>query len=238
MAIFLASCEGLFLLPEVREERPYLQPSGVLAMYVLEWLLAWREAKRNAEDRAALRLFALVRVLESDPEKWADMSHRWLIARRIEKVAVAIENISRGARSLSPTVRHEVTRMALARAASIRKLEILAVAPESSTFAYLTGRIVADLSLVINDRWHELSESEVPPNEPSKLRRVLLGTIGAAVVIVLVVLAFYASKIGSAGPILISIMGVIAVGALNGAGVPMANIGRYSDVSGKVIESK
>ena len=230
---------GASMYSRLSEYAPYSQMAALAVGYSVEIALLMWINRRQAERRATLRLFHLICKLEKNPERWADTAYRWEVAQRIERVAVAVERISVAAGSLSPGVKREVIRMANARSACIRGLTMWAITPGPFSFTDLIERLVKDFLLLLNNCWHELPESDALQREPSRIRRISLAALGVLVIIAgIVVLVLFSAKFGAGGPILTSIIGIVGLALLNGAGLPLASVNQYADVSGKVMKGK
>jgi hypothetical protein len=114
-------------------------------------------------------------------------------------------------------------------------MELWTIRPMAFTFTDLAYQLTLDLSIMIDGRWYDLPEGDEFAFENP--RRTFILKIGGAVaiVVVIVLLAVLARKIGSGYSVLILILAPLAARLLSSAGIPIGVINQYMQTTSKIV---
>jgi hypothetical protein len=168
-------------------------------------------------------MFRVIWEIESNPNFLADHALRGHIVMHLESCAKGLEKIPLAYRRIAPSARREALGMASRKAQAIRSLEVEVICSSKLEQPGLAKRMTEDMSSIALGRWFELSEVDCRRKVSMwVLVSQLVGAVG--IIAVIVSILSFASKIGPAASVTFPILGAIAVGLLNKAGIPMATL--------------
>jgi lipopolysaccharide export LptBFGC system permease protein LptF len=114
----------------------------------------------------------------------------------------------------------------------LRELKIWVAQPMPQTFNDLLRRLCTDLVTVVNRRWHELPDPELPEAEAkaadgrnlSRARRILLVLLAIVTSVAAVAVVSVQDRFGSAATIVSTVLGTVAIALFGSTGLSVDRI--------------
>jgi hypothetical protein len=211
----------------------------ILLVYGTSRISLYMILRKRQEGMAAILLLEAILVMESRADDWRNTAFRWGLAQQLERIALAVERIPLGLRSLAPDVKSEVFRKSSAKAQAIRELELWAIQPQELTFTDLLGRLTFNLCIITESRWYDLPESA----RGLKVRRSwwpIAIRIGGVIMLVgaIIAVAGYAKVLGGTAPLLSLVCASVIAGILNSAGLSASLIDQYVKTGQEIASNK
>jgi hypothetical protein len=126
--------------------------------------------------------------------------------------------------------------LARTKAAGLRELQLWVIKSGPFTFTDLAQRLATTLRTIVDGRWYELPEAQVPQGAPSRARRWVAVLAAAITLVAIAVLLAFSVKLGSVTDSMVLILGALFIGMLNAAGLPAPMIGQYLESSGRLFK--
>jgi len=226
---------------------------AISCLYATEMAALFWIRRRHYEDSAAIGLFSLAAKLGSLPDKHhtellPDSRFRNQVARRLERIARAIERIPLAMGSVSPGVRDDMFRISSDKAQLVRQLESEALLPEDRSYENISKQITVFLTFISKQHWYKMPEPTVAgvgkkgegcqsdrrPHRPATWIRMVEM---AAVILIIAGLVTFAAVLGSKVSAVYPILGTIAVpiifALLNNAGILLAPAPQRRETNGE-----
>ena len=174
-----------------------------------------------------------IRIIERNQPYWGGRSLANYLAKQIENIAEAIENIPSQFKGLSPSVRKDLVVDGRRKAQAIRNLQRWILTPGPLTYGDLLHRLTQDICLVADGRWFELPEAEFERRKPVWM---ILGGVVLGIILLGGAIAILAakSKIGSTATVVATLLVALASGVFANSGLSLGVIEGSMDAGSKL----
>lgn len=204
----------------------------VAILYLAEIMAIRRILLVGNEWSVAWRLVRVIRLLESRPDCWRDLSFRRRVNRQLEGVSRALERLPAGMGISRIELRRELVTLARSKAEGIGELQRWVAQPGPFTFTDLLERLTSDLELVVAGRWFELPDSAHPLTvHASRTRRAAVAALAATLMLGTIAVIGFGSQFGPATTALSTTLGMATIAVLGRLGVSAEQLKLASEVS-------
>ena len=206
--------------------------SGLVLALVLLGVMKYFNS-RDVNRRLVVNLYIAIEELEKDPTRWERPRDRAHACGHIESAARALEAMPKAARVQNdPIAGGNLARAAARKAAALRWIKVWILRPQELTYTDTLAALAHTLRLVIDDQWYDLPEAEpVAATALGRWQRRGLMAIGALLLAGIGILVVFSAHLGSAGPVITWVAGILVVGVLAKLGISPSGLGQAAEIA-------